>query len=69
MQCFEEGTGKLPAPVSGVQAVTLDATSIMLEWSPPDEGPNVTDYVIHYQKVDNISVHETLQKLDKVGFK
>lgn len=65
VQCFEEGTGKLPAPVSGVQAVTLDATSIMLEWSPPDEGPNVTDYVIHYQKVDNISVHETLQKLDK----
>ncbi|XP_066261909.1 Ig-like and fibronectin type-III domain-containing protein 1 [Euwallacea similis] len=65
VQCFEEGTGKLPAPVTGVHAVAVDSTSIILEWSPPEEGPNVTDYVVHYQKVDNTSMHEMLQKLDK----
>ncbi|XP_050297664.1 Ig-like and fibronectin type-III domain-containing protein 1 [Anthonomus grandis grandis] len=65
VQCFEEGTGKLPGPVAGVHAIAADSTSINLEWSPPEEGPNVTDYVIHYQKVDNTSMHETLLKLDK----
>ncbi|XP_019771440.1 Ig-like and fibronectin type-III domain-containing protein 2 isoform X3 [Dendroctonus ponderosae] len=65
VQCFEEGTGTLPAAVSGVHAIAADASSIILEWSPPEEGPNVTDYVIHYQKVDNNTMHETLIKLDK----
>ncbi|KAF7279649.1 hypothetical protein GWI33_006881 [Rhynchophorus ferrugineus] len=65
VQCFEEGTEKLPGPVTALHAVAADATTLILEWSPPDEGANVTDYVIHYQKVDNTSMHETLLKLDK----
>ncbi|KAL1497939.1 hypothetical protein ABEB36_008819 [Hypothenemus hampei] len=66
VQCFEEGTGRIPGPVAGVHAISADATSIILEWSPPEEGPNITDYVIHYQKVNNTSMHDTL-KLFRMG--
>ncbi|XP_030759730.1 Ig-like and fibronectin type-III domain-containing protein 1 isoform X2 [Sitophilus oryzae] len=65
VQCFEEGTEKLPGPVTSLHAVSADSTTLVLEWSPPDDGANVTDYVIYYQKVDNTSMHETLLKLDK----
>ncbi|XP_023310369.1 Ig-like and fibronectin type-III domain-containing protein 1 isoform X2 [Anoplophora glabripennis] len=63
-QCFEEGTGNLPGPVSALHGVVVDEHSILLEWNPPENSTNVTDYVIHYQKVDNTSMHETLLKLD-----
>ncbi|KAJ8939828.1 hypothetical protein NQ318_013047 [Aromia moschata] len=63
-QCFEEGTGNLPGPVSALHGVVVDEKSILLEWSPPENSSTVTDYVIHYQKVDNTSMHETLLKLD-----
>lgn len=65
MKCFI-GTGILPGPISELHAVVIDDQSVALEWKGPDDGSNVTDYVIHYQKVDNMSMHETLLKLDKV---
>ncbi|XP_017783380.1 PREDICTED: Ig-like and fibronectin type-III domain-containing protein 2 isoform X2 [Nicrophorus vespilloides] len=64
-QCFEEGTGLLPGPISELHATVIDDEIIALEWEPPTDPNNVTDYVIHYQKVDNTSMHETLLKLDK----
>ncbi|KAJ3623708.1 hypothetical protein MTP99_017378 [Tenebrio molitor] len=63
-QCFEEGTGRLPGPISELHATVVDEHSVLLEWEPSSEGVNVTDYVVHYQKVDNTSMHETLLKLD-----
>ncbi|KDR18237.1 Ig-like and fibronectin type-III domain-containing protein 1 [Zootermopsis nevadensis] len=63
VQCFEEGTGLLPGPVSELHATSVTNTSVALQWEPPTDGSNVTDYVIHYQKLDNTSIHETVQKL------
>lgn len=57
----------LPGPISELHGTVVDKNTIMLEWEPPVEGTNVTDYVIHYQKVDNTSMHETLLKLDNVS--
>ncbi|XP_050504317.1 Ig-like and fibronectin type-III domain-containing protein 2 isoform X1 [Diabrotica virgifera virgifera] len=64
-QCFEEGAGKLPGPISGLHAVIIDGHSILLEWNVPDNSTNVTDYVVYYQKVDNTSMYETVSKLDQ----
>lgn len=66
-QCFEEGTGLLPGPISELHATVLDDQTISLVWEAPSDGSNVTDYVIHYQKMDNSSMHETLMKLDNVS--
>ncbi|KAL1122201.1 hypothetical protein AAG570_003606, partial [Ranatra chinensis] len=63
VQCFEEGTSLLPGPVGELHAVKVTDTEVTLTWEPPSEGNNVTDYVIHYKKVDNTSVHETMLKL------
>lgn len=64
--CFEEGTELLPGPISELHAAVVDDYTVMLEWEPPTEG-NVTDYVVHYQKVDNTSMHEMRQKLENVS--
>lgn len=63
-QCFEEGTQLIPGPISELHATVTEDTSIELQWEAPVEGNNVTGYVIHYRKVDNTSMHETLPKLD-----
>ncbi|KRT84950.1 Fibronectin domain-containing protein [Oryctes borbonicus] len=62
--CYEEGTGLLPGPVNDLQAEVVDDRSVYLEWEPPSDQRNVTGYEVHYQKVDNTSVHETPLKLD-----
>ncbi|KAG8287269.1 hypothetical protein J6590_042606 [Homalodisca vitripennis] len=64
VQCFEEGTGLLPGPVQELHAVDVTDSEVVLSWEPPNDHSNVTDYVIHYNKVDNTSMHETLLKLD-----
>ncbi|XP_057659770.1 Ig-like and fibronectin type-III domain-containing protein 1 isoform X1 [Diorhabda carinulata] len=65
VQCFEEGAGKLPGPISGLHGVVVDEHTLLLEWNAPDNSTNVTDYIVYYQKVDNTSMYETLSKLDK----
>ncbi|XP_066906093.1 Ig-like and fibronectin type-III domain-containing protein 1 [Halyomorpha halys] len=66
VQCFEEGTGKLPGPISELHALEITDSDITLTWKPPTEGANVTDYLINYKKVDNTSIHETVLKLDNL---
>ncbi|RZF43428.1 hypothetical protein LSTR_LSTR001689 [Laodelphax striatellus] len=63
VQCFEEGTGLLPGPVEELHAVHVTENDVTIRWEPPKDS-NVTDYVIHYKKVDNTSMHETSLKLD-----
>lgn len=61
------GTGLLPGPVQELHAVDVSDSEVLLSWEPPTDHSNVTDYVIHYNKVDNTSMHETLLKLDNVS--
>ncbi|XP_060866861.1 Ig-like and fibronectin type-III domain-containing protein 1 [Metopolophium dirhodum] len=65
VQCFEEGTGKLPGPVGDMHAVKLTNSSVSLVWNPPNDNSNVTSFVVHYQKVNNSTVHENTIKLDQ----
>ncbi|KAG8229762.1 hypothetical protein J437_LFUL007060 [Ladona fulva] len=65
VQCFEEGTGLLPGPIEELHATAVSDNSVTLFWEPPQDGSNVTDYVVHYQKMDNTSMHEILLKLDR----
>lgn len=60
------GTGKLPGPVGDMHAVKLTNNSISLVWNPPKDKSNVTSYVVHYQKINNLTVHENTIKLDQV---
>jgi Fibronectin type III domain. len=61
------GTGLLPGPVSELHATTVTNTSVTLQWEAPTDGSNITDYVVHYQQLDNTSMHETVQKLKDVS--
>jgi len=61
------GTGLLPGPISELHATTVTNTSVTLQWEAPTDGSNVTDYVVHYQQLDNTSMHETVQKLRDVS--
>jgi len=62
------GTGKLPGPVSDMRAVKLTNSTVSLVWNPPSDNSNVTSYMVHYQKVNNVTVHENTIKLDQVRF-
>lgn len=64
---YDAGTGLLPGPVQELHAVDVTDSEVTLSWEPPSDNGNVTDYVIHYNKVDNTSMHETLLKLDNVS--
>jgi hypothetical protein len=61
------GTGLLPGPISELHATTVTNTSVTLQWEAPTDGSNLTDYVVHYQQLDNTSMHETVQKLKYVS--
>lgn len=64
VQCFEEGAESLPGPISELHATEITDSSVKLDWEPPTDGSNITDYVVYYQQVDNTSMHETVSKLD-----
>jgi hypothetical protein len=53
--------------VQELHAVDVTDSEVTLSWEPPNDNSNVTDYVIHYNRVDNTSMHETLLKLDNVS--
>lgn len=61
-QCFEEGTGLLPGPVDELHATNITNTSVSLRWKPPDS--NYTEFVVHFQRVDNASIAVSGRKLD-----
>jgi hypothetical protein len=61
------GTGLLPGPVSELHAIAVTNASVTLQWEAPTDGSNVTDYEVHYQQLDNTSMHETVQKLRHVS--
>ena len=61
------GTGLLPGPISELHATTVTNTSVTLQWEAPTDGSNVTDYVVHYQQLDNTSLHETFLKPGRVS--
>jgi hypothetical protein len=64
---YVPGTGLLPGPVSELHATAVTNTSVTLQWEAPTDGSNVTDYEVHYQQLDNTSMHETVQKLRHVS--
>lgn len=72
------GTGNIPGPVENLHATIITNTSISLEWSPnvEDASGNSTydnlkkvkniDFVIQYGKVNNMTLYETVVKMDNV---
>lgn len=78
IQCFEEGTENIPGPVENLHATLVTKSSISLEWIPNEEDSNHTstssntkktkqiDFVIQYGKVNNMTLYETVVKMENV---
>ncbi|XP_039449778.1 Ig-like and fibronectin type-III domain-containing protein 1 isoform X2 [Culex pipiens pallens] len=69
IQCFEEGIGHIPSPVEDLHVTSVTNTSISLAWVPSEVDPNNTDikasdYLVQYGKVDNMTMYETIIKLE-----
>lgn len=79
IQCFEEGTGNIPGPIENLHATLVTKTSITLSWEPNQEDANSTrssssnqntidiDYIVQYGKVNNMTMYETVVKLENVS--
>lgn len=72
IQCFEEGIGHIPSPVEDLHVTSVTNTSISLAWVPSEVDPNNTDikasdYLVQYGKVDNMTMYETIIKLENVS--
>lgn len=74
IQCFEEGTEKIPGPVENFHANIVTGSSISLEWVPNEEDSNYTintktrniDFIVQYGKVNNMTLYETVVKMENV---
>ncbi|KAL7051028.1 hypothetical protein ACKWTF_004301 [Chironomus riparius] len=71
IQCLEEGTGNIPGPVENLQATSVTNNSISLSWSAfhndtdnSQYQADLKDYLVQYGKVDNMTMYETVIKLD-----
>lgn len=69
IQCFEEGTGNIPGPVESLHASSITNNSITLNWLPFENDTENTqiefkDFLVQYGKVDNMTMYETIAKLD-----
>uniref|UniRef100_T1GWU7 Fibronectin type-III domain-containing protein n=1 Tax=Megaselia scalaris TaxID=36166 RepID=T1GWU7_MEGSC len=70
------GTGNIPGPVEDVHVTSVTNNSISLAWVPPDVSgnnsssaniaDNYTDFVIQYGKVNNMTMYETVVKLEHI---
>lgn len=72
IQCFEEGIGHIPPPVEDLHVTSVTNTSISLAWVPSETDTNNTDskasdFVVQYGKVDNMTMYETIIKLENVS--
>lgn len=69
IQCFEEGTGNIPAPVENLHASSITNNSISLSWNGFDNDTNskqvgFKDFLVQFGKVDNMTIYETVIKLE-----
>ncbi|XP_062560024.1 Ig-like and fibronectin type-III domain-containing protein 1 [Armigeres subalbatus] len=69
IQCFEEGIGHIPPPIENLHVTSVTNTSISLAWVPSETDVNntetkATDFVVQYGKVDNMTMYETIIKLE-----
>lgn len=69
IQCLEEGRGMIPSPIEDLKVVSVTNTSISLSWVPSEEDMNntdakVSDYLVQYGKVNNMTMYETIVKLE-----
>ncbi|GAB0093957.1 Fibronectin type-III domain-containing protein [Sergentomyia squamirostris] len=69
IQCLEEGTGNIPGPVEELRATSVTNTTISLAWEPSESDVNnteakVIDYLVQYGKVNNMTMYETIVKLE-----
>lgn len=67
IQCFEEGTGNIPGPVENFHATSVSNNSISLSWTPFEndtKSVGFKDFLVQYGEVDNMTVYETVIKLD-----
>lgn len=73
LQCVEEGTGNIPPPVEELHATSVTNTSISIAWAPSEDDSNNTDskyidFLVQYGKVNNMTLYETVVKLENVIF-
>ena len=69
IQCFEEGTGNIPGPVESFHATSVTNNSISLSWTPFENDTDnaqigFQDFLVQYGKVDNMTMYETVIKLE-----
>jgi Fibronectin type III domain len=71
IQCLEEGTGNIPGPIENLQATSVTNNSISLSWSVFQNDTDnsqyqadVKDFLVQYGKVNNMTMYETVIKLD-----
>lgn len=71
IQCLEEGTGNIPGPIENLHATSVTNTSISLSWSAFQNDTDnrqyqadKKDFLVQYGKVDNMTMYETVIKLD-----
>lgn len=58
IQCFEEGTGLLPGPITQLRATSISDDSVTLVWQPPSDG-TVDRYVVHYSATEQFATKST----------
>lgn len=69
IQCFEEGTGNIPGPIENLHATSVSNNSISLSWTPFENDTDnnqvgFKDFLVQYGRVDNMTMYETVIKLD-----
>lgn len=69
IQCLEEGTGNIPGPVEDLHINSITNNSLSLAWAASETMRNnseaqPTDFLVQFGKVDNMTMYETVIRLD-----